>query len=51
MWMRIATVLFVDDSQQIVQGAIAFGLHACRYISPDTLPRELMKYGLSTAWP
>jgi len=43
---RAEQVLLVDDSPRIVQGATAFGLHACLYESVDVLPRGLARYGL-----
>jgi glucose-1-phosphatase len=46
---RTEQILIVDDSPQVVQGAVAFGFHAYLYDSPGALRRELTKYGLSTA--
>jgi HAD superfamily hydrolase (TIGR01509 family) len=43
---RADQVLMVDDAPPVVAGAIAGGLRACRYRSPDTLQRELQTYGL-----
>jgi putative hydrolase of the HAD superfamily len=44
---RAQQILVVDDSPQVVQGAITFGFHAYLYNSPGALQRELTKYGLS----
>jgi HAD superfamily hydrolase (TIGR01509 family) len=43
---RADQVLMVDDAPPVVAGAIACGLRACLYRSPDTLQRELKLYGL-----
>jgi len=45
---RAEHVLLVDDSPRVVEGALAFGLQACLYSSPDILQRQLTKYVRST---
>jgi HAD superfamily hydrolase (TIGR01509 family) len=48
---RPEQILLVDDSPQVVQGAVAFGFQACRYDAPASLRRTLMEEGLITASP
>jgi glucose-1-phosphatase len=46
---RADQVLMVDDAPPVVAGAITCGLRACLYRSPDTLQRELKRYGLTSS--
>jgi HAD superfamily hydrolase (TIGR01509 family) len=48
---RAEQILLVDDSLQVVQGAVAYGFHAYLYDSPATLRRRLVKDGLITESP
>ena len=48
---RAEHILLVDDSPQVVQGAVAFGLQAYLYDAPASLRRRLMEDGLITASP
>jgi HAD superfamily hydrolase (TIGR01509 family) len=48
---RAEQILLVDDSPQVVQGAIAYGFHAYLYDSPATLRGRLVKDGLITESP
>jgi 2-haloacid dehalogenase len=44
--VRAAETLFVDDSPANVEGAAAVGMHAHRFVSPDTLRAELIRLSL-----
>ncbi|CAB3802287.1 hypothetical protein LMG28688_05534 [Paraburkholderia caffeinitolerans] len=41
--------LFIDDGEANVQGALAAGLHACRFVDVDTLVRDLHRFGVIDA--
>lgn len=38
--------LFIDDGEANVQGALAAGLHACRFVDVETLARDLQRFGV-----
>ncbi|CAM2163835.1 glucose-1-phosphatase [Paraburkholderia sacchari] len=41
--------LFIDDGEANVQGALAAGLHACRFVDVETLAQDLHRFGVIDA--